>query len=111
MQPPSMYDSADILNACGIAFGAVFVLLLALAAIMQLITLIFPEEQPVLDEPDRPAAALAAAAVPKPPRRQVAVQEPTDRKPSIDPPVVAAISNAVATLNPGATVIRIEEES
>jgi len=115
LQPPNLYDSADILNACGIAFGAVFVLLVALAAIMQLITLIFPDEQAALAAPPPPRAALPlAASVPPPvPRRKAkaAGQEPTDRELYVDPPVVAAISNAVASMIPGATVIRIEEES
>lgn len=114
MQPPNLYDSADILNACGIAFGAVFVLLVALAAIMQLITLIFPDEQAALTAPAPRAALPQAASVPPPvPRRKAkaAAQEPTDRERYVDPPVVAAISNAVASMIPGATVIRIEEES
>lgn len=119
MQPPSMVASADILNACGIAFGAVFVLLIALAAIMHLITLIFPEEQVALGEPERPAAALRQPALRQPALRQPALaqqpaataHEPRDRQQQIDPPVVAAISNAVASIIPGATVIRIEEES
>ncbi len=114
MQPPSMVASADILNACGIAFGAVFVLLIALAAIMQLITLIFPEEQVALGEPERPAAALRQPALRQPALAQqpaATAHEPRDRQQQIDPPVVAAISNAVASIIPGATVIRIEEES
>ncbi len=115
MQPPNLYDSADILNACGIAFGAVFVLLIALAAIMQLITLVFPGEQAALAAPASPRAALPkATSVPPPePRRKAkaAVQEPTDHETTVDPPVVAAIAGAVASMIPGATVIRIEEES
>ncbi|RLB62301.1 MAG: hypothetical protein DRI90_09375 [Deltaproteobacteria bacterium] len=109
-----MVASADILNACGIAFGAVFVLLIALAAIMQLITLIFPEEQVALGEPERPAAALRQPALRQPALAQqpaATAHEPRDRQQQIDPPVVAAISNAVASIIPGATVIRIEEES
>jgi hypothetical protein len=106
LQPPSMYDSADILNACGIAFGAVFVLLIALAAIMHLITLIFPEEALTLEQPERRMAGLPQRAQPEP-----IAQPPRDRQQHIDPPVVAAISNAVASMMPGAAVIRIEEES
>lgn len=66
----------SIVNACGIAFGAVFALLAFLAVAMHFITLIFREEEP-----------------------------------ETDPALVAAISTAVASIVPGATVIRIEEES
>jgi hypothetical protein len=115
LQPPSLYDSADILTACGIAFGAVFVLLITLSAIMQLITLIFPEEQTALPAPARSRAGLPKAASVPPPvpsrrdrtrRRQARQAEHT-----VDPPVVAAIATAVAAAIPGAKVIRIEEKS
>ena len=66
----------SIIIACAAAFAAVFGLLTFLAVVMQLITLVFPEDEP-----------------------------------SIDSPVVAAISSAVASVIPGARVVRIEEES
>jgi hypothetical protein len=61
---------------CGIAFVAVFVLLSFLAAVMALITVLFPEEE----------AKIGAE-------------------------VVAVISSAVASVVPGAKIIRIEESS
>jgi hypothetical protein len=40
----------NLLSICGIAFGAVFVLLVFLAVVMNLITVIFPARKGKLDE-------------------------------------------------------------
>ena len=40
----------NLISICSIAFGAVFVLLSFLAAVMQLITLIFPAARSVVDQ-------------------------------------------------------------
>ena len=66
----------DILGMCGIAFGAVFVLLSFLAVVMALITVLFPQE-----------------------------------KAKISAEMVAVLSSAVASVLPGAKIIRIEESS
>ena len=42
-------EGLDLIAVCGTAFSAVFVLLALLAAVMQLITLVFPERQPRID--------------------------------------------------------------
>jgi hypothetical protein len=68
-------DVTALFSACATAMVAVFALLGFLAAIMDVITRLFPE-----------------------------------RRASLDPVIVAAISNAVATVFPGARVTRIEEE-
>ena len=39
----------NLVSACGLAFGAVFVLLAVLAAVMQAITAAFPERRSIVD--------------------------------------------------------------
>ena len=73
----------NLVLACGIAFGAVFVLLLVLAGLMQALTRLLPP----------PAGADPSAAA------------------ATDPAIVAAITSPVATVMQGARVTHIEEES
>jgi len=53
----------SILIACAAAFAAVFALLTFLAIVMQLITLVFPEDEPSTDAPVVAAISSAVAAV------------------------------------------------
>ncbi|MFO7654161.1 MAG: hypothetical protein R6X25_10105 [Candidatus Krumholzibacteriia bacterium] len=39
----------NLVSACGIAFSAVFLLLAVLAALMQVMTVVFPERKPKTD--------------------------------------------------------------
>ena len=64
----------DILSACLIAFGAVFALLTSLAIVMQLITLVFPEEEPETD-PAVVAAISTAVATLVPGAQVVRIEE------------------------------------
>jgi len=73
----------SLLVTSATAFGAVFVLLLLLALVIQLITVFFPERPAI---PERPDGRCDAA-------------------------VVSAISVTVSSLFPGAQVTRIEELS
>ena len=45
----SHVESTNLFAVCGIAFGAVFVLLTFLALVMQLLTVLFPERKSALD--------------------------------------------------------------
>ncbi len=53
----------NLFSACGIAFGAVFLLLTILAGMMRLITFIFPERQSTVDQHVVAAIASAVASV------------------------------------------------
>ena len=53
----------NLLTVCGIAFGAVFVLLAFLAVVMQLITVVFPARKATLMEPIAAAISVTAASL------------------------------------------------
>ncbi len=53
----------NLLAVCGIAFGAVFVLLAFLAVVMQLITILFPARKDALMETIAAAISVTAASL------------------------------------------------